>query len=841
MASGYKITVSPDHPLWSYCNGVIGYHKAVEIQAELQRGAEVWMPVFISGHPTWTQQNYVTVRYEYMPPTKQPVGVHVTIDEDLAYVMGVLVGDGCLGGARLGGVGGRDVAFSSVDDSIIQITSSVLLKHFGVVCKRKNKCDYRFSCARKLRGFLRAMDMAHLAYTKYVPDVIVESPKSVVAAFLSGLFDTDGCADKFGRPHLNTVSSKLAHDVQNLLSAFGIHSYVSFKKNAFAGCWEVSMDGPFAQRFYSDIGFRLERKQERRARIPNKPFHPRMAYPPQVTPILKRIYDNRKANHVTALFSKRGGNRFAEPYVWGVCAINHDALEKFTHLLKCENDPELAQFHIGPNRLWRKVVKCTDTQADLYDLTVPGTHNFIANAIVNHNTRGVLHFICKHLWSCDRARVLIFAKTVKSASIAGSYKELVDDVLPEYINGNFGMHFTKDPSTDGTTRTSHFKVSNYYGTESECYLFSVAHEKEVEEKVKNIKGSLIFFIELSNFNDSIVLDATISQLRSDTVPYEHRVWIADTNPPEDGEDSWIHDVWFKRDTSNMDQEAAKVFGAAIAEYRFLPKDNPFLPPEEFAMLRAKYAHSQDLTNRYINGLWVKDNAKGHFAKTFSVEQHVVGNVQCPQEQREVIQPSENCMELLTGWDLGDMWHSMHILEKVFTEYGAVYCVLGELYNNGERISTREFTEVVMEKVDFYEKYILDNYKRKVSWRHWSDNSANIRYRAAADAYESNVVFAASNGRIKLMSAPKGAGSVRRRVRITQTLLHENRLFVSANCEGTVEMFLNLKKGRGEMHYVARDKFIHRFDSLSYVLDAEEPVDVQNKGRPTASKGRLVSV
>lgn len=273
-------------------------------------------------------------------------------------------------------------------------------------------------------------------------------------------------------------------------------------------------------------------------------------------------------------------------------------------------------------------------------------------------TRGVEHLICKHLWQNDRARVIMFAKTVKSAAVAGTYKELVEDVMPEWIGAGFGMAYTKKPSTEAATRTHHFKITNVHGTESECYLFSVEHDQEVEAKVKNIKASMIYFIELSNFKSRKVFDATISQLRSDTVSYEEQMWVADTNPPEEGEDSWIHDLFFKKQIGDdLPEDIQDMIEREVGEMLVIPEDNPFLDDRQWAFLRGSYSHSKDLTARYIEGKWVKDISGGHFSDVFSDERHVIGCIDTHESKREVIMPSEMCTELLSGFDPGDKFMS----------------------------------------------------------------------------------------------------------------------------------------------------------------------------------------
>lgn len=467
-------------------------------------------------------------------------------------------------------------------------------------------------------------------------------------------------------------------------------------------------------------------------------------------------------------------------------------------------------------------------------------------------TRAVIHRLAQLLWHYDN-RIIVFAKTVKSAAMAGSWRELTEEVIPEWINSGIGMEWAWEPKTDGSTRTHSFAVRNYNGGISECYLFSVDHDQEVEAKVKNLVAGGIYFIELSNFKDKIVFDATIPQLRLASVPFDKQVWIADTNPDEEGTDSWIYKLWFEKNyfadgvAETLDQEykdeLSKLLDESLHEMFFEMADNPFMDQRQFKLWEANYASDVDQHNRYTRGLWIKRPKKSaHFRDVFKKPTHVVGNADGQEERWEVPLPSVNCVELLTGWDLGDRFHSFHLVEKVFTESGASYVVLDELYNNGEELSVAEFTESVMELLEKYESYIWRNYNRQVRYRHWSDAAANTNYKAAAGAHESNIVLNASGGKLVLLSSPKGAGSVKRRVDITKTLLHEERLFIGANCKGTIDMLENTSKGKSQLYYVERDKYKHRFDSLSYIFGAEEPIDIANKihGR-IGKRSKMVAV
>lgn len=469
--------------------------------------------------------------------------------------------------------------------------------------------------------------------------------------------------------------------------------------------------------------------------------------------------------------------------------------------------------------------KVSARQADI----INATEHFllIHGPRMSGKTRGILHRVCKHLWMENRARVILFAKTIKSAAVAGSYRELVDDVVPEWMGGGFGFQYTVPPKTDAGTRTHHFKTTNRHGTESELFLFSVDHDREVEEKVKNVKATMIYFIELSNFKSRIVFDATFPSLRSDTVPFERRCWIGDTNPAEDGTDSWIHKLWMAKEVDphgTLDDETKELLLANLREIQVLPEQNPFKDEQQWKLMQAAWAHSLDLTARYVHGHWVEDISKGHFADVWMPERHVVGDIGRPQSQQEVLVPSENCSEMITATDPGDRFQSSHFIEKVFTDAGTVFCVVDEIYNDGELISLKDWTEAMMEVMDKYEGYVRQHYQRDLTWRHWGDAAVNNHWKSASGAYDANTIYHHSGGRIRMISAPKGSHSVKRRVDIIRKLLHEDRLLVSAKCVGTIEMLKKLKKGKGEIAFVARDKLKHRFDSLSYALDAEEPMD-----------------
>ena len=836
LSNGHRVTGSPRHPIWCWVGSGPRWMSLSEIKSAIESGVQISTPT-VHGGGEWPTENVVLNTGH---KTRKNTKFTTEITEDAAYFLGLIVGDGCCGAClRQSGT----IGFTSADPELVEFVYRMVSDFWGGTINFSGPYDYRIQSMR-LASVIRTFGMDVLAHEKRIPDFILRSPKRVLCAFISGLFDTDGGCEKGGKSATYcSASPVLADDVAQVLMYLGIPIRVWRRENDFKGATVVSVQTT-KEKFESLIGFRLTRK--RNAYIGSKcDFIRGGEVPPEAAAWIAEQYKNRASRNVSAKFAKYHNNRFVEKYVAGSVKMYMDAFKRTAEILECDTTDFFKSVYMDGNVRWHRIVKAFDSEADLFDFEVPLTNSFVAASVINHNTVGVLHRIAKHMWDVKGARVGMFAKTVKSASIAGTYKKLAEEIIPEWIRGGFGMKFTTEPKTDAATRTHHFRVSNAYGTESECYLFSCEHEQEVEAKVKNVEFSLVYFIELDNFKDRIVFDSTVAQLRMmPRIPYEQHQWIGDTNPPEDGEDSWIFKLWLDKDNpdnyanAEMSKEEIDSFKNDLHRIQVLPEHNTFLDKRAFAALKGSYGHSKNLMDRYIHGKWVADSSTSLFGDVFDESVHMIGNTHGSRENWELMVPSEHCTELLTGWDPGDSWHSFHVVEKVPTASMPVYCVLDELYNDERKVSLKMLTEGAMAKISSYEEYVARKHRRVISWRHWADAAAINNYKAAADAFDANVVFRESGGKIRLIAAPKGAGAVRRRVNILKMLLAQRRLFISANCFMTKEMIRKLKKGT-DAQYVVRNKYKHIFDSLSYILDAEEPIEQASDVIPRTSSNIVV--
>ncbi|MBL8795657.1 MAG: SpoVR family protein [Planctomycetia bacterium] len=178
------------------------------------------------------------------------------VDEKLAAFLGYLIGDGHISAIK------RTIGLTTGDEPQAAHFAELTAELFEIqpVWKwDRSKWRLRFS-SRNLQEFLVHLGLKTgvCAREKSVPDAILRSPKTVVAAFLRALYDCDGYAGKAG-VILSTSSVEMCKQVQLLLLNFGI---VSTRVPHKDGCWHVHTLGKAAITFEREIGFCLQRKRD---------------------------------------------------------------------------------------------------------------------------------------------------------------------------------------------------------------------------------------------------------------------------------------------------------------------------------------------------------------------------------------------------------------------------------------------------------------------------------------------------------------------------------------------------------------------------------------------------
>jgi replicative DNA helicase len=236
---------------------------------------------------------------------------------------------------------------------------------------------------------------------KHVPPAYFQLPERQIRLFLSRLFATDGWASishQLRRPtslRLSalveigycTISERLARDVQHLMLRLGMSAVVRRRTVSYLGqrraAWVVALHGGYqVAKFARDIGiFSKEAGVQQlldtvadRAVSPNSDTVPR--------PVWKLIREAKGALPWAEVSARCGRPR---NHNWHVDKqdLGRDRLAQLAKALDSEPLRRLDDSDV----LWDEVVRVEPDGVDqVYDLTIDGMHNFVANDIVVHNS-----------------------------------------------------------------------------------------------------------------------------------------------------------------------------------------------------------------------------------------------------------------------------------------------------------------------------------------------------------------------------------------------------------------------------------------------------------------------
>lgn len=321
----------------------------------------------------------------------QMFGTLQSIDEETAYLMGLLTGDGCTT------IEGR-ICFSSADRQIIERCKEYFRKHFDYELKKATgRYDWTiFSTA--IAAYLRERGL-HFgdAETKEFPVDIMLAPKPVIISFLRGLFDTDGCVErKRGVVSLSSSSRNLIEQTSLSLLNLGIVNriYSRPKRNNGKLHYYLEIIADFIPQFSDTIGFRIDRKQTALNQLLAKKRNT------NINLIYNQEYNLRA---IWNYLKKRGKLPYSEwgrsfyknvvSYMNGTRTPSARALRLF--LDKCQQlDISVAKLDefVYLDKLLRNKFYFTEvtftkkSKNRVYDFTVKKVHNYISNGFVSHNT-----------------------------------------------------------------------------------------------------------------------------------------------------------------------------------------------------------------------------------------------------------------------------------------------------------------------------------------------------------------------------------------------------------------------------------------------------------------------
>jgi DNA repair protein RadA/Sms len=229
------------------------------------------------------------------------------------------------------------------------------------------------------------------AKDKFVPDCIFTLPREQMALFLKTLFTCDGSVyvNGAGQPGVSysTISKQLAEEVQHLLLRFGLVARLRAKRGQVSGAdytsYELVVLGVAeVQRFLAEIGIMGRDAAVTHVAMlpkPNLPSTQRDTIPTGEAfwRHLQAVKGDLTYAALTRLAGTKIKNRRQER---SLCRATVKKLAAVLH------DSQMAALADG-DVYWDEIASITPAgEAPVYDISVPGKENFVANDLIIHNS-----------------------------------------------------------------------------------------------------------------------------------------------------------------------------------------------------------------------------------------------------------------------------------------------------------------------------------------------------------------------------------------------------------------------------------------------------------------------
>jgi replicative DNA helicase len=305
-----------------------------------------------------------------------------------------LIGDGSF-------VKRQSIRYAAKDEENVTAVT-VAAEHFGITAVRDDyaaaRCTtvrlpapYRLARGRRnpVAEWLDGLGIFGLrSHEKFVPDGIFGLPKRQVALFLRHLWATDGCVwwderNQQARIYYASASRRLVDGLTVLLLRFGIMSHIkTVHKSGYRDGYHAVISGGDDQlRFLREIGVHGQRSAqvvrclagiERQRRNTNRDTVPREVWDRVRTTLSERRMTHREL--APAMETQVCGSTIAP---------GRARLARVAEILEDADLEMLATNDIHWDEI--RSVEPLGPQP-VYDATVLGTHNFIANGVSTHNS-----------------------------------------------------------------------------------------------------------------------------------------------------------------------------------------------------------------------------------------------------------------------------------------------------------------------------------------------------------------------------------------------------------------------------------------------------------------------
>jgi intein/homing endonuclease len=249
--------------------------------------------------------------------------------------------------------------------------------------------DYKTAVRNTLRKWLISVGAYDLlAKEKTIPDVVFQLPKTKIALLLNRMFSCDGSIyyeSKRWRLSYSTVSTEMARQVHHLLLRFGILSRVRNKQTKYDGKYfeskELVIESGSVEKFIQEIGFFGKKEQREKEALE---YFSKTIRNPNADTIPKEIWNSYTPKNWATIGRKMG---YEHPEALRESQRYSPSRQKLLQIAKADQN-EAIELLSSSDIFWDTIIEKREIEGDfeVFDLTVPEFHNFVANDIIVHNS-----------------------------------------------------------------------------------------------------------------------------------------------------------------------------------------------------------------------------------------------------------------------------------------------------------------------------------------------------------------------------------------------------------------------------------------------------------------------
>ncbi len=355
----------------------------------------------------WEQAGSLSIGTRIGTPRKLPCHGTVSMPEHELKILAYLIAEGHVK---------QPLFFTNSDECLVEDLRQALKEFDPVIelTKLKSKYEYKVNCRtekrallgwtilrdrkgrltkgsqvhwqkRHIREFLERHGIyGKLSAGKFIPKSVFSVPAHQLALFLNRLFSCDGSIyfSNGWEVSYSTMSEIMARQLQGLLLRFEVLSKLRTKVTPYqTKSYELVINGESVTRFLQFIGF-FGKKSERQtqALVEIKTLRRN----PNVDTIPKEIWDTYRPRNWVGVGLALG---YATPKA-ARSSINYSASrQKLLTISEVEGESKI-KLLAESDIFWDELIHVEQLigSFEVYDITVPELHNFVASNIIIHNS-----------------------------------------------------------------------------------------------------------------------------------------------------------------------------------------------------------------------------------------------------------------------------------------------------------------------------------------------------------------------------------------------------------------------------------------------------------------------